>query len=49
MKWIELQSRIMLKAFNRNYDILSASAQKFLNWSVLGIDVGFVIFLLYLL
>lgn len=40
MQWIAPQSRFLLKTlFKRNYDHLSADAQKAINWSVLGVDV----------
>lgn len=50
MQWLAPQSRFLLKTlFKRNYDHLRPDAQKKLNWTVLGVDLGAFWMLLSLL
>ncbi|MBF0240255.1 MAG: hypothetical protein HQM12_21330 [SAR324 cluster bacterium] len=50
MKWIASQTRFMLKKMmGRNYDSLTADAQKKLNILVAGTDIAILVLLINLL
>ena len=49
LKWIEPESRLILKLLGRNLETFSDEARRTVNWAVLGGDILAVIILLAIL